>query len=129
LDAKKVNSLVPGKRTRQTINPALAVKDGKPYIAFGTPGADTQPQTQLQFFLNVVDFGMNAQQALETPAVISSSFESSYYPHVVAGKLMAPASLPKATLDGLAALGHNLDIRDVKGVGSVKGIMIHPRTN
>jgi gamma-glutamyltranspeptidase/glutathione hydrolase len=94
LDPNKVNSLVPGKRTRQTINPALAVKDGKPYMAFGTPGSDAQPQAQLQFFLNVVDFGMNVQQALEAPAVISSSFESSYYPHVVAGKLMTPASLP-----------------------------------
>ena len=129
LDPAKPNALVSGKRARQTINPALSVKNGKPYMAFGTPGADTQPQTQLQFFLNVVDFGMNVQRALEVPAVISSNFEASYYPHIVAGKLMAPASLPKATLDGLAALGHNLDIRDVKGVGSVKGIMIHPRTN
>jgi gamma-glutamyltranspeptidase/glutathione hydrolase len=129
LDPAKVNSLVPGKRTRQTINPALSVKDGKPYIAFGTPGSDTQPQTQLQFFLNVVDFGMNVQQALESPAVISSSFESSYYPHAVAGKLMTPAALPKSVLEGLAALGHNLDIRDVKGVGAVKAIIIHPQTN
>jgi gamma-glutamyltranspeptidase/glutathione hydrolase len=129
LDPGKVNSLVPGKRTRQTINPALSVKDGKPYIAFGTPGSDTQPQTQLQFFLNVVEFGMNVQQALESPAVISSSFESSYYPHAVTGKLMTPAALPKSVLDGLAALGHNLDIRDVKGVGAVKAIMIHPQTN
>ena len=129
LDPSKTNALAPGKRTRQTINPALAVKDGKPYMAFGTPGSDTQPQTQLQFFLNVVDFGMNVQQALEAPAVISSSFESSYYPHEIAGKLMTPASLPKPVLEGLASLGHNLDIRDVKGVGSVKAIMVHPRTN
>ena len=43
----------------------MALKDGKPYMAFGTPGADTQPQAQLQFFLNVVEFGMNVQQALE----------------------------------------------------------------
>ncbi|HLX43224.1 MAG TPA: gamma-glutamyltransferase [Bryobacteraceae bacterium] len=128
LDPAKPNGLAPGKRTRQTINPALALKDGKPYIAFGTPGSDTQPQTQLQFFLNVVDFGMNVQQALEAPAVISSNFESSYYPHVMAGKLMAPVSLPKPVLEGLAALGHNLDIRDVKGVGSVKAIIVHPRT-
>jgi gamma-glutamyltranspeptidase/glutathione hydrolase len=129
LDPAKPNSLAPGKRTRQTINPALSVKDGKPYIVFGTPGADTQPQTQLQFFLNVVEFGMNVQKALEVPAVISSNFESSYYPHKTGGKLLAPASLPKPALDGLAALGHNLDIRDVKGVGSVKAIMIHPKTN
>jgi gamma-glutamyltranspeptidase / glutathione hydrolase len=128
LDADDVNVLKPGKRPRHTINPAMALKDGRPYIVFGTPGADTQPQTQLQFFLNVVEFGMNVQQALEAPAVISSSFRSSYYPHAVAGKLLAPASLPKQVLDELAALGHDLDVRDVKGVGSVKAIIIHPRT-
>jgi hypothetical protein len=72
---------------------------------------------------------MNVQQALEVPAVISSNFESSYYPHTIAGKLMAPAALPKSVLEGLAALGHNLDVRDVKGVGAVKAIMIHPQTN
>jgi len=127
LDADDVNVLKPGKRPRHTINPALALKDGKPYIVFGTPGADTQPQAQLQFFLNVVEFGMNVQQALETAAVISSSFRSSYYPHVVAGKLQAPSSLPKDVLDQLAALGHRLDVRDVKGVGSVKAIIIHPK--
>ena len=128
LDADDVNVLKPGKRPRHTINPALALKDGKPYIVFGTPGADTQPQTQLQFFLNVVEFGMNVQQALEAPAVISSSFRSSYYPHDVAGKLQTPSSLPKHVLDELAALGHKLDIRNVKGVGSVKAIIIHPKT-
>jgi gamma-glutamyltranspeptidase/glutathione hydrolase len=128
LDPADVNSLQPGKRVRQTINPALAIKDGKPYIVFGTPGADTQPQTQLQFFLNVVEFGMPVQQALEQPTVISNSFRDSYYPHNVAGKLLTPAMLPQNVRDGLAAKGHQLDLRDVKGVGSVKGIMIHPRT-
>jgi gamma-glutamyltranspeptidase len=128
LEPDDVNVLKPGKRPRHTINPALALKDGKPYIVFGTPGADTQPQTQLQFFLNVVEFGMNVQQALEAPAVISSSFRSSYYPHEVAGKLLTPSSLPKHVLDELAALGHKLDIRTVRGVGSVKGIIVHPKT-
>ena len=78
LDPKDVNSLQPGKRVRQTINPAMALKDGKPLLTFGTPGADTQPQTQLQFFLNVVEFGMPVQQALEQPTVISNSFRDSY---------------------------------------------------
>jgi gamma-glutamyltranspeptidase / glutathione hydrolase len=128
LEPDDVNVLKPGKRPRHTINPALALKDGKPYIVFGTPGADTQPQTQLQFFLNVVEFGMNVQQALEAPAVISSSFRSSYYPHEIAGKLQTPASLPKHVLDELAALGHKLDIRNVRGVGSVKAIIVHPKT-
>ena len=128
LEADDVNVLKPGKRPRHTINPALALKDGKPYIVFGTPGADTQPQTQLQFFLNVVEFGMNVQQALEAPAVISSSFRSSYYPHEVAGRLQTPASLPEHVRTELAALGHKLDVRNVKGVGSVKAIIIHPKT-
>jgi gamma-glutamyltranspeptidase len=128
LDADDVNRLQPGKRVRQTINPALALKDGKPYIVFGTPGADTQPQAQLQFFLNVVEFGMNVQQALEQPAVISSSFRSSYYPHSVEGKLQVPASLPRHVIDELAALGHAVDVRNARGVGSVKAIIVHPRT-
>jgi len=128
LDPSNVNALQPRKRVRQTINPALALKDGKPYLVFGTPGADTQPQTQLQFFLNVVEFGMTVQQALEEPAVISNSFRDSYYPHNVLGKLLTPNLLSKEARDGLAAKGHQLDLRDVKGVGSVKGILIHPRT-
>lgn len=128
LDPNDVNSLQPMKRVRQTINPALAVKDGKPYVVFGTPGADTQPQTQLQFFLNVVEFGKTVQQALEEPCVISNSFRDSYHPHAVAGKLLTPMMLPAHVKEGLASLGHQLDLRDVRGVGSVKAIMIHPRT-
>ncbi len=128
LDEDDVNVLRPGKRVRQTINPALALKDGKPYMVFGTPGADTQPQAQLQFFLNVAEFGMNVQQALEQDYVVSTSFKSSYYPHNADGKLQVPATLPKHVLDELAAMGHKLDVRNVRGVGSVKAIIVHPRT-
>ncbi len=128
LDAGDPNLLAPGKRTRQTINPALALKDGKPFMVFGTPGADTQPQTQLQFFLNVVEFGMGVQQALEQPAVISTSFKASYYPHNADGTLLTPAMLPRHVQEGLAALGHKLDVRNARGVGSVKAILVHPTT-
>lgn len=128
LDPKNVNSLEPRKRVRQTINPAMALRNGKPWIAFGTPGSDTQPQTQLQFFLNVAEFGLNVQEALEQPTVISNSFQDSYQPHDVKGMLLTPALLPQAIKDGLSAKGHRLDIRNVKGVGSVKAILIDPRT-
>ena len=128
LDPSDVNSLQPGKRTRQTINPALALRDGKPFVVFGTPGSDTQPQTQLQFFLNVAEFGMPVQLALEQPAVISNSFRDSYAPHAVLGKLLTPNVLPEPVKSGLAAKGHKLDLRDVHGVGSVKAIMVHPVT-
>jgi gamma-glutamyltranspeptidase / glutathione hydrolase len=128
LEPNDVNALMPGKRVRQTINPAMALKDGKPWIAFGTPGSDTQPQTQLQFFLNVVEFGMQVQQALEQPAVISNSFRDSYAPHAVKGELITPAMLDAKVRDALAARGHKLDVRDSRGVGSVKAILVDPRT-
>jgi gamma-glutamyltranspeptidase / glutathione hydrolase len=128
LEEDDVNVLRPGKRVRQTINPAMALKDGKPYVVFGTPGADTQPQAQLQFFLNIVEFGMNVQQALEQSSIVSTGFKSSYYPHEAAGTLQIPASVPKHVLDELAAMGHKLDIRNVRGVGSVKAIIVHPKT-
>jgi gamma-glutamyltranspeptidase/glutathione hydrolase len=128
LEPDDVNALGPHKQVRQTINPALALRDGKPFLVFGTPGADTQPQTQLQFFLNVVEFGMPVQLALEQPSVISNSFRDSYYPHAVLGKLLTPQMLPEDVRADLARKGHQLDLRQVRGVGSVKGIMVHPKT-
>ncbi len=128
LEDDDVNVLKPGKRVRQTINPQLALRDGNPYMAFGTPGADTQPQAQLQFFLNVVEFGMTVQQALEQPSIVSTGFRSSYFPHRAEGQLQIPAAIPKHVLDELAAMGHKLDIRNARGVGSVKAIIIHPKT-
>ena len=114
--------LQPGKRVRQTINPALALKDGKPFMAFGTPGADTQPQAQLQFFLNVAEFGMTVQQALEQAVDRQQQLQRARTIRTTPeGTLQVPAMLPKHVLDELAAMGHKLDIRNVRGVGSVKG--------
>ena len=124
LESDNINVLVPGKRTRHTINPALVLKDGKPFMAFGTPGGDTQPQTELQFFLNFVEFDMNVQEALEAPAVISSSFPSSFWPHEAANMLRVPTSLPLHVREQLTSLGHDLAVRDYRGVGSVKAILI-----
>jgi gamma-glutamyltranspeptidase/glutathione hydrolase len=128
LEEGDVNVLRPGKRVRQTINPQLALRDGKPYMVFGTPGADTQPQAQLQFFLNVVEFGMTVQQALEQPYVVTTGFKSSYYPHRADGTLQIPSAVPEHVRDELAAMGHKLDLRNTRGVGSVKAIIIHPTT-
>ncbi len=61
------NVVEPGKRPRVTLTPSLALKDGKPFLAFGVQGGDTQDQNLLQFFLNIVEFGMTIQQATEAP--------------------------------------------------------------
>jgi len=81
LDEGHATSLKPGKRARNTIAPSMALKDGKPYLAYGTPGADQQCQALFQILLNIVDFGMNIQQAIDAPMWSSRSFPLSYGDH------------------------------------------------
>ena len=75
------NVLEPGKRPRVTLTPSLALKDGKPYLSFAVQGGDTQDQNLLQFFLNVVEFGMNVQQAAEAANIKSYQMRSSFGDH------------------------------------------------
>ena len=81
MDPDHPSSLQPGKRPRLTPNPALAMRDGKPFLPFGTPGGDVQPQSMVQLFLNVVEFGMDVQQAVEAPRFSTWSFPNSFWPH------------------------------------------------
>jgi gamma-glutamyltranspeptidase/glutathione hydrolase len=136
LDDGNVNLLAPGKRTRHTISPALALKDGKPFLAWNTPGGDNQPQAMLQAFLNVVEFGMNVQQAVEAPTITSTSFHESVYPHPIAGTLIVPKVLADQVGTALAAKGHKLVVtprqkpygQQPSGAGAVKMVRIDPRT-
>jgi gamma-glutamyltranspeptidase/glutathione hydrolase len=74
------NTLAPGKRPRTTLSPTLALRDGEPYLAFGTPGGDQQDQWALSFFLRHVHHGMNLQEAIDAPAFHTTHFPSSFYP-------------------------------------------------
>ena len=73
-------TLAPGKRPRTTLSPGLVLRDGEPYLAFGTPGGDQQDQWTVPFFVNHVQFGMNLQQAIDAPAFHTRHFPSSFYP-------------------------------------------------
>jgi len=134
LEPDNVNALEPGKRTMHTINPALAMKDGKPYLAWNTPGGDNQPQAMLQSFLNHAEFGMNVQQALEAPTVTSASFYSSMFPHKPGERLTVPRVLAERVGAALAAKGHRLEVgalqqpyrQQVTGAGAVKMVRIDP---
>ncbi|MBU2437772.1 MAG: gamma-glutamyltransferase, partial [Acidobacteria bacterium] len=75
------NVLEPGKRPRATLTPGLALKDGRPYLSFAVQGGDTQDQNLLQFFLNMVEFGMNVQEACEAPNINSYQMQSSFGDH------------------------------------------------
>jgi gamma-glutamyltranspeptidase/glutathione hydrolase len=75
------NVIEPGKRPRVTLTPSLALKDGKPYMAFSVQGGDSQDQNLLQFFLNVVEFGMNVQEAVEAANLNSFQLRNSFDDH------------------------------------------------
>lgn len=110
LDPAHPSSLAPGKRPRLTPNPALAFRDGRLLMAFGTPGGDVQCQAMLQVFLNQVEFGMTPQQAVEAPRFATYSFPDSFYPHEDhPGLLCLEARVPEATRAALAARGHRVE--------------------
>lgn len=75
------NVVHPGQRPRATLTPSLAMKDGKPLMAFSVQGGDTQDQNLLQFFLNMVEFKMNVQQAVEAHNILSYQMQSSFGAH------------------------------------------------
>jgi gamma-glutamyltranspeptidase / glutathione hydrolase len=102
--------VAPGKRPRLTPNPAMALKDGRPYLVFGSPGADVQVQALAQVFLNIVHFGMGVQEAVEAPRFATFSFPATFAPHnYFPGRLNLESRFPEKTGDGLAALGHKVE--------------------
>jgi gamma-glutamyltranspeptidase/glutathione hydrolase len=135
LDPADINVVAPGKRTRQGAIPAMALKNGKPVLAWNTPGGDTIPQTLTQAFLNVVEFGMNLQQATEAPCALTSNFRVSMYPQSVGSGLAMPEFLAARVGAALGALGHPVQALPLQppygspsGAGAVKMIFIDPAT-
>jgi gamma-glutamyltranspeptidase/glutathione hydrolase len=103
------NCLEPRKRPRTTLTPSLVLKNGKPWMVFGTPGGDQQDQWTLQFFLNVVDFGMNLQEAVEQPTFHTLHVPSSFYPHdAVPGGVVVEGRIPETTRQELSRRGHRV---------------------
>lgn len=133
LDPADINVIAPGKRTRQGAIPAMALKDGKPFLAWNTPGGDTIPQTLTQAFLNVVEFGMNVQQAAEAPCAMTSNFRVSMYPQSPGSGLAMPQVLADRAGAALSALGHPVQASALQppyaspsGPGAVKMLWIDP---
>ncbi|PBB98875.1 gamma-glutamyltransferase family protein [Mesorhizobium sp. WSM3862] len=116
LDERHPNALVPGKRPRTTLTPSLALRDGEPYLVFGTPGGDQQDQWALHAFLRHVDHGMNLQEAIDAPSFHTAHLLGSFYPREwVPGHLAVEAGFPGKTLAELDRRGHHLEISGVWG--------------
>jgi gamma-glutamyltranspeptidase / glutathione hydrolase len=127
LDPAHPNSLAPGKRPRTTLTPSLVMKDGRPHMVFGTPGGDQQDQWTLQFFLNVVDFGMDLQEAIDAASFHTMHFPSSFYPHGAhAKRLVVEGRLAIDVRDGLRGLGHEVVVTDDWTNGQVCAVRYDP---
>jgi gamma-glutamyltranspeptidase/glutathione hydrolase len=106
------NVIEPGKRPRATLTPGMALKDGRPYLSFAVQGGDTQDQNLLQFFINVVDFGMNVQEAAEAANVTSFQLQDSFGNHeIVPGRLIVNAETPEWIVTDLKRRGYAVETR------------------
>ena len=104
------NLVEPGKRPRATLTPGMALKDGKPFLSFAVQGGDTQDQNLLQFFLNIVEFGMNVQEAAEAANITSFQMRSSFGAHESQpGRLTLNQAVPPWTRKELNQLGYQLN--------------------
>ncbi|MBI1731237.1 MAG: gamma-glutamyltransferase [Gammaproteobacteria bacterium] len=115
LDPKEnpFNVVEPGKRPRATLTPSLALKDGKPFLSFAVQGGDTQDQNLLQFFLNVVEFGMNVQEAAEAANINSYQMRASFGQHEsIPGRITVQSDTPPWTLAELKRMGYTVETRE-----------------
>ena len=111
LDPDNPNALAPRKRPRTTPCTFIVLKDGKPFMTLGTPGGDSQVQSNLQVFTNIADFGMDVQEAVSAPRFCGYSFPSSPWPHGVSpNRLSLEGRIPRETAGALAEMGHDVNI-------------------
>ncbi|MFQ5955806.1 MAG: gamma-glutamyltransferase family protein [Kiloniellales bacterium] len=113
LEEGRPASLAPGKRPRTTLTPSMALADGRPAMAFGTPGGDKQDQWQVPFLLRHLHHAMNLQQAIDAPAFHTEHFPSSFWPRDARpGSLTLEDRFPPETLAELARRGHAVEVSD-----------------
>ena len=122
-EASSINAVQPGKRPRLTPNPAIALKDGKPLLAFGTPGGDVQIQAMIQVFINAFGFGMDIQKAVEAPRFATYNFPSSFAPHAYhPGLVMLEESIADDAAETLSTRGRNVE-RWADGTWKAGGVL------
>ena len=127
LEPDHPSSLQPWKRPRLTPNPAIAFKEGRLLMPFGAPGGDAQCPAMVQMFLNIVEFGMEPQEAVEQPRFTSWNFPNSFWPHAyLPGRLSVEDTVPESTIRELGRRGHDLEVLHDAGAvtGSLKGIVV-----
>lgn len=125
----EANALEPGKRPRSTLQGTLVMKDGKPHMVLGSPGGDDQIMRTMQTFLNMVEFGMNVQQAIEAPRWSTRSFPASPFPHTMyPGEMTVESRVPESVRQALIAKGHKLKVTGDWSMGNNGAIVVDLKT-
>ncbi|MFM8584718.1 MAG: gamma-glutamyltransferase [Planctomycetaceae bacterium] len=129
LDDNHLNRFEPGKRPFHTIIPAFVTREGEPWLCFGVMGGDMQPQGQVQMLVNLIDFGMNVQEAGDMARVshVGSQTPTGQPMDEGGGTVQLEAGIPEATREALQRKGHKT-VRSVGGFGGYQAILIDPRT-
>jgi len=121
------NSLAPGKRPRTTLSPSLALRDGEPYMAFGTPGGDQQDQWSLVFLLSHLHYGLNLQEAIDAPTFHTTHFPSSFYPRQAEpGHIEVESRVGEDVLDELRRRGHDVGVAGPWSLGRLSAVSRTP---
>jgi len=129
LVAGEANALAPGKRPRSTLQSTLVMKDNQPFMIVGSPGGDDQVFRTMQTLLNIVDFGMNVQAAIEAPRWTTRSFPASPFPHTMyPGEMSVEDRIPEAVRSALITKGHKLKVGGAWTMGSLAAIIVDPKT-
>jgi gamma-glutamyltranspeptidase/glutathione hydrolase len=125
-DPNSPNVVAPGKRPRITLTPTLVLKDGAPFMILSTPGGDNQDQGLLQVLLNIIEFGMNPQEAVEAPRFDTQHYVSSFDNHeFLAGVLNIESRIPADVISKLNSRGHKLKIQSAWGTGSSPTVIVY----
>ncbi|KUN14999.1 gamma-glutamyltransferase family protein [Streptomyces canus] len=128
------NSLTPGRRPRTTLTPSIALRDGVPVLAFGTPGGDQQDQWQLHFFLALalrspVRGGLDLQGAIDAPNWHNDSFPGSFYPRGMRpGSVTVEARTDPGVVEGLRRRGHDVTVGEPWSEGRLCAVARDPET-
>jgi gamma-glutamyltranspeptidase/glutathione hydrolase len=124
------SSLRPGRRPRTTLTPSMALRDGRAWMAFGTPGGDQQDQWQIPFLLRILHHGQDIQEAIDAPSWHSEHMINSFWPRSrIPGALFLEDRFPSATADELRRRGHRVTMGDAWSEGRLSAVIRDERAD
>src|SRR5258706_1107700 len=128
-DPNSPNVVAPGKRPRITLTPTLVLKDGQPFMVLSTPGGDNQDQALLQTLLNIIEFDMNPQEAVEAPRFDTQHYRNSFEHEFLPGSLSVESRVARAVIQALKSRGHKVTVLSEWGSPSAPTVILYDPKN